>query len=144
MRLDKLGFCPPMMDPSSNVDDAVLESILRLSLEEAAHRGERLHGKSRVGASLTTEQYALQLQAAELETALQSIRDARLARNVADAVNDDDIQQLVQLEHLQHENRANSEVSMGDTSSSDVEFNPHLMMESPQQLMPELVPEQDM
>jgi hypothetical protein len=134
------------MDPSSSVEDAVLESILRLSLEEAEEREERLHGKSRVGAPQTTEQYALQLQAAELETALQSVRDARLARNIADAVDDDDVQQLVHLEHAQRENRddraeAEAMASMGSTPGFDEDVP---MAESPERLAPDLFPEHEM
>lgn len=129
------------MDPSSDVDDAVLESVLRLSLEEAAHRGERLHGKARVGASLTTEQLALQLQEAELETALQSFRDARLARNLAGTTDGDDVQQLVQVEH---ENRADAMRSTGSTPSFDVDMDHIQTVESPDRLTPELFPEQEM
>ena len=130
------------MDPSSNLDDAVLERVLRLSLEEAAHREERLLGKSRVGASQTTEQYALQLQAAEMETALQSLQDARLARNLSDAVDDDDAQQLVQAQAESSENRADAMGSIGSTPSFDMD-NDHLAFESPGRLTPELFPEQE-
>lgn len=125
------------MDPSSSVDDAVLESVLRLSLEEAAHREERLLGKSRVGASMTTEQYALQLQAAEMENALQSFRDARLARNLAD--NDDDGQQRAQ----NTENRADPMVSTGSTPSFDMDNDHFPTVDSPGRLTPELFPEQE-
>jgi len=140
------------MDSSSGVDDAVLESVLRLSLEEAAHRGERAYGKSRVGAPLTTEQLALQLQAAELETAMQSFRDARLARNLADAVDDNDVQQLVQLEQERrenHDNRADAmgsmgSGSMGSTLSFDVDMDHLPTVESPGHLTPDLFPEPEM
>ena len=124
------------MDPSSSVDDAVLESVLRLSLEEAAHREERLLGKSRVGASMTTEQYALQLQAAEMENALQSFRDARLARNLAD--NDDGQQQAENTE-----NRADPMGSIGSTPSFDLDNDHIATFDSPGRLTPELFPEQE-
>ena len=123
------------MDPSSGVDDAVLESVLRLSLEEAAHREERLLGKSRVGASMTTEQYALQLQAAEMENALQSFRDARLARNLADGGDNDHGQQQAQ----STENRG----STGSTPSFDMDNDHFLTVDSPGRLTPELFPEQE-
>lgn len=131
------------MDSSSTVDDAVLESVLRLSLEEAAHRGERVHGKSRADAPPTTEQYALQLQAAELEAAMQSFRDARLARNIADAVDDDDVQRRVQLEQTEHENRADARGSGGSTLSFDVDMEHLPIIESPGRLTPELYSEQE-
>jgi hypothetical protein len=127
------------MDPSSNIDDAVLESVLRLSLEEA----EAAH-KPRVGAS---EQYALSLQAAELETALRSFRDARLARNIADAVNEDDVQQLVQVEQTQverSENPADTMGSMGSTPTFDTDLDLDVdtdrlpTVESPGRQTPEL------
>ena len=129
------------MDSSSAVDDAMLERVLRLSLEEAAHRGERVHGKSRAGAPPTTEQYALQLQAAELEAAMQSFRDARLARNLADAVDEDDAQRRVQLEQTQ--DRANAVGSGGSTPSFDVDIDHLPMIESPGRLTPELYSEQE-
>jgi len=130
------------MDPSTDVDDAVLESVLRLSLEEAAHRGDRLLGKSRVGASATTEQYALQLQSAELQAAMQSFRDARLARNIAEAVNDEEVQQqLVQLE--QTHDRADAMGSIGSSPSFDVDIDHLQTVESPGRLTPELFPEQE-
>ena len=129
------------MDSSSAVDDAMLERVLRLSLEEAAHRGERVHGKSRAGAPPTTEQYALQLQAAELEAAMQSFRDARLARNLADAVDEDDAQRRVQLEQTQ--DRANAIGSGGSTPSFDVDIDHLPMIESPGRLTPELYSEQE-
>lgn len=138
------------MDSPSNasVDDAVLESVLRLSLEEAAHRGERVHGKARAGgAPPTTEQYALQLQAAELDAAMQSFRDARLARNLADAVDDDDVQRLVQLaqtQHETHENRADAAGSGGSTPSFDVDMDHPPTVESPGRLTPELYSEHEM
>ena len=138
------------MDPCSDVDDdALLESVLSLSLEEAAYRGERLEGKSRVGASLTTEQYALQLQEAELESALQSIRDARLARNLEHAVDDDDARQRVQLEQQvwleNHENNhADAMESVGSTSPFDVDIDHVQLVDSPDRQMPELVPEHEM
>jgi hypothetical protein len=128
------------MDPSSNVDDAVLEGILRLSLEEAAHRQERALGKSRAGASMTTEQYALQLQAAEMESALQSFRDARLARNLADAGGDDNAQQL---QAESSGNHADAMGSIGSTPSFDMDNDHLLTVESPGRLTPELFPEQD-
>lgn len=129
------------MDSSSAVDDAMLERVLRLSLEEAAHRGERVHGKSRAGAPPTTEQYALQLQAAELEAAMQSFRDARLARNLADAVDEDDAQRRVQLEQTQ--DRTNAMGSGGSTPSFDVDIDHLPMIESPGRLTPELYSEQE-
>lgn len=144
--IDELGSYSLAMDPSSNLDDAILESVLRLSLEEAAHREERLLGKSRVGASQTTEQYALELQAAEMETALQSLRDARLARNLSDAVDDDDAQQRVQVEHAQaesSENRADAMGSIGSTPSFDMDNDHFPAFESPGRLTPELFPEQE-
>lgn len=119
----------------------MLERVLRLSLEEAAHRGERVHGKSRAGAPPTTEQYALQLQAAELEAAMQSFRDARLARNLADAVDEDDAQRRVQLEQTQ--DRANAVGSGGSTPSFDVDIDHLPMIESPGRLTPELYSEQE-
>ena len=138
------------MDPSSSVDDAVLERVLRLSLEEAAHREERLLGKSRVGASLTTERYALQLQQAEMETALQSFRDARLARNIADAGdNEDDVQQQVDQAHAQtSRNHADADHPMGSTGSTpsfdvDNDHDHFHTVESPGRLTPDLFPEQD-
>lgn len=134
------------MDSSSAVDDAVLESVLRLSLEEAAHRGERVHGKSRAGAPPTTEQYALQLQAAELEAAMQSFRDARLARHLEDAVDEDDAQRRVQLEQTRrekHGDRADAMGSGGSTPSFDVDIDHLPMIESPGRLTPELYSEQE-
>jgi len=133
------------MDPSSNVDDAILESVLHLSLEEATHRGERLHGKSRVGASLTTEQYALQLQQAEMEIALQSVRDARLARNLAHAA-DDDAQHLIHLDHEDREdreNRGDAMASLGGTSPFDVDLDSLSMIDSPASLISDLVPQEE-
>ena len=119
----ELGSYSLTMDPSSNLDDALLESVLRLSLEDREERlrEERRLGKSRVDASQTTEQYALQLQAAEMETALQSLRDARSARNLSDAVDDDDAQQLVQAQAESSENRANAMGSIGSTPSFDMD-----------------------
>jgi len=132
------------MDPSSSVDDAVLESILRLSLEEAAHRKEHVLGKSRVGGSLTTEQYALELQSAELEAAMQSFRDARLARNLADAADDDSAQQqLLQAQQAEScENHA-ATGSGGSTPSFDMDHDHLVTVDSPGRLTPELFPEQD-
>src|SRR5258706_4104060 len=130
------------MASSCTVDDAVLESVLRLSLEEAAHREERLLGKSRVGGSLTTEGYALQLQAAEMETALQSFRDPRLARNIADAGdNDDEVQQQVDQAHAQSSGN-HADHPMGSTGSTP-SFDDHFQtVDSPGRLTPDLFPEQ--
>jgi len=88
-------------------DDLSLETILRVSIEEAVTRGEHLQGKAREGAPLTPEQLALQLHIAELEAALQSALDSRFARSLERAVDEDAqiIQSFQELEVREREDR---------------------------------------
>jgi hypothetical protein len=93
---------------SAITDDLSLETILRVSLEEAVARGEHIQGKAREGAPLTAEQLALQLHVAEVEAALQSILDSRFARGLERAVDEDAqmIQFFQESEEREREDRA--------------------------------------
>jgi hypothetical protein len=97
---------------STATDDPGLETVLRLSLEEAVDRREHLQGKAREGAPLTAEQRALQLHVAELEAALQSMRDCRLARSVARAV-DEDAQMIQFFQELELRERGDRALALG-------------------------------
>jgi hypothetical protein len=88
-------------------DDMDLEVVLRVSLEEAVQRREHVQGKAREDTPLTAEQLAIQLQIAELEAALQSARDSRLASSLGRAVDEDAqmIQLFQEIEEREHEDR---------------------------------------
>ena len=86
-------------------DESSLEAVLRVSLEDAAERGEHIQGKAREDAPLTGEQLAIQLHVAELEAALQSTLDIHFARSFERAIDEDAqmIQFFQEVEQREHE-----------------------------------------
>ena len=93
-------------------DDPSLETILQISLEEAVTRVEHLLGKTREGAPLTAEQLALQLHRVELEAAQQSMIDARFARSLERAV-DEDAQMIQFFQGIEERERADRDLALG-------------------------------
>lgn len=92
-------------------DDLSLETILRISIDEAVRRREHLQGKAREGAPLTGEQLALQLHCAELEATLQSVLDSRFAQSLERAV-DEDVQMIQFFQELEEREREDRAIAM--------------------------------
>jgi len=93
-------------------DDLSLETILRISLKEVVTRSEHLQGKARYGAPLTAEQLALQLYRVELEATLQSMLDARFAKSLERAV-DEDAQMIRLFQEIEERERADRDLALG-------------------------------